>query len=96
MIRKRMSSIVGSALLRQWIVEPLKRESRRTISTDGDVIGIEVLHVRDRLGRDALTSVILEQLLLASKQEEEAYSAAESRGKPEKKANTHGQLPQDL
>lgn len=64
--------------------------------TDGHVIGIEALHVRDRLGRDALTSVILEQLLLGSKQEEEAYSATESRGKPEKKANAHGQLPQDL
>jgi hypothetical protein len=64
--------------------------------TDGHVIGIDALHVRDRLGRDALTSVILEQLLLASKQEEEAYSATESRGKREKKANAHGQLPQGL
>jgi uncharacterized protein YuzE len=45
------------------------------LDTDGHVIGIEALHVRHRLGRDALTSVILEQLLLASKQEEEAYSA---------------------
>jgi hypothetical protein len=64
--------------------------------TDGHVIGIEALYARDRLGRDALTSVILEQLLLASKQEEEAFSARESRGKPEKKANAHGQPPQDL
>jgi uncharacterized protein YuzE len=41
------------------------------LDVDGHVIGIEVLHVRDRLGRDALTSVILEELTLAIKQEEE-------------------------
>jgi uncharacterized protein YuzE len=41
------------------------------LDVDGHVIGIEVLHVRDRLGRDALTSLILEELTLAIKQEEE-------------------------
>ncbi len=40
------------------------------LDADGHVIGIEVLHVRDRLGDDALTSVVLEQLPLAVKQEE--------------------------
>ena len=34
------------------------------LDADGHVIGIEVLDVRERLGRDALTSVILEQLPL--------------------------------
>jgi uncharacterized protein YuzE len=41
------------------------------LDAEGHVIGIEVLHARDRLGRDALTRVILEQLPLAIKQEEE-------------------------
>jgi uncharacterized protein YuzE len=31
---------------------------------DGHVIGIEILHVRERLGREALASVVLEQLPL--------------------------------
>jgi uncharacterized protein YuzE len=30
------------------------------IDTEGHVIGIEVSHTRERLGRDALTSVVLE------------------------------------
>jgi uncharacterized protein YuzE len=41
------------------------------LGADGHVIGIEVLHVRDCLGSDALISVILEQLPLAVKQKEE-------------------------
>jgi uncharacterized protein YuzE len=34
------------------------------IDPDSHVIGIEVLHVRERLGQDALTSVVLKQLPL--------------------------------
>jgi uncharacterized protein YuzE len=34
------------------------------LDTNGHVIGIEVLHVREHLGHDALTSVVLEQLPL--------------------------------
>ena len=34
------------------------------LDADGHLIGIEVLHVRERLGREALTSVVLEQLPL--------------------------------
>jgi uncharacterized protein YuzE len=30
--------------------------------TDGHVIGIEILHVREYLGHEVLTSVVLEQL----------------------------------
>jgi uncharacterized protein YuzE len=40
--------------------------------TDGHVIGIEVLHVRERLGHNALTSVVLEQLPLTVTHEGEA------------------------
>jgi uncharacterized protein YuzE len=35
------------------------------LDADGHVIGIEVLHVRERLGHEALTSVVLEQLPLS-------------------------------
>jgi uncharacterized protein YuzE len=38
---------------------------------DGHVMGIEILHVRERLGLDALTSVVLEQLPLTVKEEGE-------------------------
>lgn len=34
------------------------------LDADGHVIGIEVLHVRERLGREALANVVLEQLPL--------------------------------
>lgn len=39
------------------------------LDADGHVIGIEVLQVRERLGREALASVILEQLPLAAAEE---------------------------
>jgi uncharacterized protein YuzE len=42
------------------------------LDADGHVIGIEVLHVRERLGRDALDSIILERLPLTSAEEESA------------------------
>jgi uncharacterized protein YuzE len=42
------------------------------LDTDGHVIGIEVLHVRERLGHNALTSVVLEQLPLTVTHEGEA------------------------
>ncbi len=42
------------------------------LDPDGHVIGIEVLHVRERLGHDALTSVVLEQLPLIVTHESEA------------------------
>ena len=42
------------------------------LDADGHVIGIEVLHVRERLGRDALDSIILERLPLAPRGEERA------------------------
>jgi uncharacterized protein YuzE len=34
------------------------------LDPDGHVIGIEILHVRERLGPNALTNVVLEQLQL--------------------------------
>jgi uncharacterized protein YuzE len=42
------------------------------LDTDGHVIGIEILHVRERLGHNALTSVVLEQLPLTVIHEGEA------------------------
>jgi uncharacterized protein YuzE len=42
------------------------------LDPDGHVIGIEVLHVRKRLGHNALTSVVLEQLPLTITPEGEA------------------------
>jgi len=42
------------------------------LDADGHVLGIEVLHVRERLGREALASVVLEQLPLAVELEGEA------------------------
>ena len=42
------------------------------LDTDGHVIGIEVLHARERLGQDALTSVVLYQLPLTVTHEGEA------------------------
>ena len=42
------------------------------LDADGHLIGIEILHVRERLGRDALTNVVLEQLPLSVGQEGEA------------------------
>jgi uncharacterized protein YuzE len=42
------------------------------LDADGHVIGIEVLHVRERLGRDALDSIILERLPLTARGEESA------------------------
>jgi len=42
------------------------------LDPDGHVIGIEVLHVRERLGHNALTSVVLEQLPLTVTHEGEA------------------------
>lgn len=42
------------------------------LDTDGHVIGIEVLHVRERLGHDALSSIVLERLPLAITQKGEA------------------------
>jgi uncharacterized protein YuzE len=39
------------------------------LDADGHVIGIEVLHVRERLGRDALDRVILERLPLTPTEE---------------------------
>jgi uncharacterized protein YuzE len=41
------------------------------LDADGHVIGIEILHVRQCLGRDALTNVVLEQLPLSIRQEGE-------------------------
>ena len=42
------------------------------LDPDGHVIGLEVLHVRERLGHDALTRVVLEQLPLTVTHEGEA------------------------
>jgi uncharacterized protein YuzE len=42
------------------------------LDPDGHVIGIEVLHVRERLGHNALTSIVLEQLPLTVTHEGEA------------------------
>ena len=42
------------------------------LDPDGHVIGIEVLHVRERLGHNALTRVVLEQLPLTVTHESEA------------------------
>jgi uncharacterized protein YuzE len=42
------------------------------LDADGHVIGIEVLHVRERLGRDALDNVILERLPLTPRGDESA------------------------
>jgi len=42
------------------------------LDTDGHVIGLEVLRVRERLGPNALTSVVLEQLPLTVTHEGEA------------------------
>jgi uncharacterized protein YuzE len=39
------------------------------LDRDGHVIGIEVLQVRQRLGRDALASIVLEQLPLTLTEE---------------------------
>jgi uncharacterized protein YuzE len=39
------------------------------LDADGHVLGIEMLQVRERLGREALASVILEQLPLAAAKE---------------------------
>jgi uncharacterized protein YuzE len=42
------------------------------LDADGHVLGIEILHVRERLGRDALDSIILERLPLTQRGEESA------------------------
>jgi uncharacterized protein YuzE len=45
------------------------------LDPDGHMIGIEVLHVRERLGQDALTSVVLKQLPLTVTHEGKAQRA---------------------